>query len=168
MGSVDSFNALPSPRAERELLRCCAAPSWARQVAAGRPYPDLPALLAVADAASRALTWSDVAQALAAHPRIGERPVGDAPQAAWSRREQAGVDGADAASRAALANANQEYEDRFGHRFLICASGLSDTELLAAARARLGHDEVTERPVVREELGKIAKLRLERLLDGDR
>jgi 2-oxo-4-hydroxy-4-carboxy-5-ureidoimidazoline decarboxylase len=164
---VLAFNALPAELAEVELLSCCASPGWAGRVVAGRPYRDVPALLAAADAASRALTWSDVAQALAAHPRIGQRPAGGGREAAWSRREQAAVDGADDATRAALARANEEYEARFGHLFLIFASGRGDAEVLAAARARLANDEATERAVVREELRRIARLRLERLFDGD-
>jgi 2-oxo-4-hydroxy-4-carboxy-5-ureidoimidazoline decarboxylase len=60
--------------------------------------------------------------------------------------------------------ANREYEERFGHVFLIFANGRSGPDMLAAARARLAHDEATERPAVQEELRKIALLRLERLV----
>lgn len=154
------FNALSPAEAERELLACCAAPGWAREVTAGRPYPDVLALRAAGDAAARRLTWSDVALALAAHPRIGERASGAGREADWSRREQAGVTRADTA----LVQANREYEERFGHIFLIFATGKGPDEMLAAARARLGHDETTERQVVQEELRKIALLRLERLV----
>lgn len=163
--TVAGFNALSAAEARQALLACCAAPDWAAAVTAGRPYPDRGTLLAAADAALRALSWPQVAQALAAHPRIGERAAGTGPDAAWSRREQAGMDAADASTRAALAQANRDYETRFGHLFLIFASGRSDTELLAAARERLGHDEPTERRVVQEELRRIALLRLERLCD---
>lgn len=158
------FNALPQAEAERELLACCACRSWARDVAAGRPYPDVAALVAAGGAAVAALPWSEVGEALSAHPRIGQRPAGTGREAAWSRREQAGVDGSDAATLAALADANREYEERFGHVFLIFASGRSPAQLLAAARARLANDEAAERGVVREELGHITRLRLERLL----
>jgi 2-oxo-4-hydroxy-4-carboxy-5-ureidoimidazoline decarboxylase len=48
--------------------------------------------------------------------------------------------------------------------FLIFATGKGAPEMLAAARERLAHDEATERPVVQEELRKIALLRLERLV----
>lgn len=161
---LDRFNRRPAADVERELLACCAEPSWARQVAAGRPYPDVAALVAAGDAALRRLPWTGIARALAAHPRIGERPVGSSREAAWSRREQAGVATADAATRAALAEANAAYERRFGHLFLIFASGRSDTELLAAARQRLGNDDETERRVVREELAAIVRLRLHRLV----
>lgn len=158
------FNDAPPTDVERDLLACCAEPSWAREVAAGRPYPDSAAVVAAGDAALRRLPWAGVARALAAHPRIGERPIGAGREAAWSRREQAGVATADASTRAALAEANAEYERRFGHLFLIFASGRGEAELLAAARQRLANDEPTERAVVREELRRIVRLRLERLL----
>jgi len=160
--SLAQFNALPADAAERELLACCAAPAWAKAVSDGRPYPDRVALRAAAEAAAKDLTWADVLQALSAHPRIGERPAGLGREAAWSRREQAGAD--DASVAADLVEANRAYEERFGHVFLIFATGRTAPEMLAAARARLAHDEATERPVVQEELRKIALLRLERLV----
>ncbi|MBF9132047.1 2-oxo-4-hydroxy-4-carboxy-5-ureidoimidazoline decarboxylase [Plantactinospora sp. S1510] len=165
---MGSFNRRPAAQVERELLACCAVPRWARAVAAGRPYPEVEAVVAVADTALRRLLWSDVAAALAAHPRIGERPAGTDREAAWSRREQSGVDGADDTVRTALARANREYEERFGHLFLVFASGRTDVELLAAARDRLGNDTATERRVVHEELRRIALLRLRRLLMTER
>jgi 2-oxo-4-hydroxy-4-carboxy-5-ureidoimidazoline decarboxylase len=85
-------------------------------------------------------------------------------EADWSRREQAGAQDTDAATADALVEANKAYEERFGHVFLIFASGRSAGEMLAAARERLGNDEATERAVVRGELAKITKLRMERLL----
>lgn len=158
------FNRRPADEVEPELLACCAVPEWARAVLAGRPYLGIDAVVAVADAELRRLGWSDVARALAAHPRIGERPAGTDRESAWSRREQSGVDGADGATRTALAQVNREYEDRFGHLFLIFASGRTDVELLGAARCRLANDVATERRVVHEELRQIALLRLRRLL----
>ncbi|HEX2355780.1 MAG TPA: 2-oxo-4-hydroxy-4-carboxy-5-ureidoimidazoline decarboxylase [Micromonosporaceae bacterium] len=161
---VTRFNALPAGDAERELLSCCASPAWAREVAAGRPYPDVDTLAVAAGAALDRLGWEQVEAALAAHPRIGEPPDGAGREAAWSRREQAAVATAGRTARAALAAANRAYEERFGHIFLIFASGRTDAEILAAATERLGNDAETERGVVRGELGKIARLRLERLL----
>lgn len=165
--TLAGFNTGPADQVERDLLACCAVPGWARALVAGRPYPDLGALVATADAALATLTWAEVAGALAAHPRIGERPTGTDRESAWSRREQAGVADADANTRAALARANREYERRFGHLFLVFASGRTESELLAEARRRLGNDDETERRVVREELRRIARLRLERLLAAE-
>jgi 2-oxo-4-hydroxy-4-carboxy-5-ureidoimidazoline decarboxylase len=102
-----------------------------------------------------ALDEADVDEALAGHPRIGERV--DDPT---SRREQAGVD---STTRDALLAANREYEARFGHVYLVRASGRTGDELLALLRQRLANDPAQERAVVRAELGQINALRLERL-----
>lgn len=157
---LDRFNGLPPAAAQEALLACCASPGWAARVADHRPYPTSADLVVAGVAAFDELTWPDLAAVLAAHPRIGERPSGDSADAAWSRREQSGVQGADTE----LAEANRAYEERFGHLFLIFASGKSAGEILAAARGRLGNDEETERRVVRGELRKIVELRLERLV----
>jgi 2-oxo-4-hydroxy-4-carboxy-5-ureidoimidazoline decarboxylase len=160
-----AFNALPAERAEEALLAVCAAPRWAERMTGSRPYASAEDLLRKGRAAYDDLSWDDLARALAAHPRIGQRPAGESREATWSRHEQSGVQGAADDVQAAIAEANRAYEARFGHLFLIFASGKSAAEILAAARERLGHDEVTERGVVREELRKIVALRLERLVD---
>jgi 2-oxo-4-hydroxy-4-carboxy-5-ureidoimidazoline decarboxylase len=67
--------------------------------------------------------------------------------------------------RAALAEGNRAYEERFGHVYLVCASGLSGAELLARLRERLGNDEEGERAVVRDELAKITRLRVGKLVE---
>jgi 2-oxo-4-hydroxy-4-carboxy-5-ureidoimidazoline decarboxylase len=164
---IDAFNALPADRLEQDLLACCAAPAWGAAIVTGRPYPDRDAVRAAAGAASRELSWADVLQGLSAHPRIGERAQGDSAEAAWSRREQsAAAESADDRTRAELIEANRAYEQRFGHVFLIFASGRSQAEILAAARERLTNDDATERAVVADQLRRIALLRLERVLDA--
>jgi len=162
--ALAGFNSQPARQVERELLACCAAPGWARRVAAGRPYPDLAAVQVAAAAGLAELAWPEVAAAVAAHPRIGDRVTGGDQESTWSRQEQSGMDAAGADTRAALAEANRQYQDRFGHGFLICAAGRTGTDLLAAARSRLRNDEAVERDVVRTELAGIVRLRLERLL----
>ncbi|HEX2314517.1 MAG TPA: 2-oxo-4-hydroxy-4-carboxy-5-ureidoimidazoline decarboxylase [Thermomonospora sp.] len=157
------FNALAAQEAERELLACCASRRWAREIAGGRPYGDLAALREAGVAAVRRLEWPDVAEALAAHPRIGATVTGRDRESSWSRGEQAGVAGADETVREALREGNRAYEERFGHVFLICASGRDAATLLAALRDRLGNDADTERAVVRGELAEITGLRLGRL-----
>ena len=160
---LQRWNELPPDEAEAELMSCCAAPAWARAVAAGRPYEDLSALLDAAAEVLGALTWPEVEVALRAHPRIGARVGGADRESRWSRREQSAARSGDAAAQRRLAELNRAYEERFDRVFLIFASGKSADEIVAAAAERLGHDEATEREVIRAELGKIAHLRLERL-----
>ncbi|QYC40597.1 OHCU decarboxylase [Nonomuraea coxensis DSM 45129] len=161
--ALAAFNAAPAGQAEQELRACCSSAAFAARVAAGRPYGDLAGLLAAAEAAAGELAWPDVLEALAAHPRIGERPAGTGREAAWSRQEQSGVEDG---LRAALAAGNRDYEARFGHVYLVCATGLDGAELLARLRERLGNDEERERAAVRAELAKITRLRLARLMEG--
>ena len=105
------------------------------------------------------MSEADLDEAMAGHPRIGERPVAGSE----SSREQAGVSGDEV--RAALARGNRTYEDRFGHVYLVAASGRTGEELLDILRSRLLNDRDTERRVVREELGRINRLRLTRLVE---
>jgi OHCU decarboxylase len=72
---------------------------------------------------------------------------------------------ASGATLAALAAENREYERRFGHVFLISATGRGADEMLAALRERMGNDPTTELRVAAAEQRKITRLRLERLLN---
>ena len=157
MPDLAALNALPARDFEESLLRCCAAPGWARQVTAGRPYASVADLLAAADAAWAARDPGDLDAAMAGHPRIGERRL-----SGWSAGEQAGV-GEDAETLTALADANAAYEQRFGHVFLICATGRGPAEILAELNRRMSHDPATEREVAAAEIGKINALRLRKL-----
>jgi 2-oxo-4-hydroxy-4-carboxy-5-ureidoimidazoline decarboxylase len=163
---LDRFNALAPDGAAAGLTACCASRRWVGAMAGARPYGSVGALYAAAARHLAALDWSDVHEALAAHPRIGERAAGPGTEAAWSRAEQSGARDADARTAADLAAANAAYEAKFGFVFLIRAAGRSGQQMLAAARDRLGHDELTEQAVVRDELGQIVRLRLDRLLAG--
>ncbi len=154
-----AFNALPAERARDLLLGCCHADHWAAKVTAGRPYPALAALL---DRAGEELADGDVTEALAGHPRIGQAPA--AGQNAWSRREQSRVGDADEAVLAELAAGNRAYEERFGHIYLVCASGRGAGELLSILKDRLRNGPDEERHVVRSELRKINDLRLTALI----
>jgi 2-oxo-4-hydroxy-4-carboxy-5-ureidoimidazoline decarboxylase len=159
------LNALTPADAEHELLTCCASPGWAGRVAAARPFADAEALARTADAEFAALGWPDIEAALRAHPRIGDRPRGLDRESSWSRSEQSGVIDAGKEVTHDLHEANVAYEERFGHVFLINATGLSAEQMLAALRERLGNDEAAEREIVRAELLKIAQLRLAKLLE---
>jgi 2-oxo-4-hydroxy-4-carboxy-5-ureidoimidazoline decarboxylase len=157
-----ALNALPADAARERLLACCSSARWADEMVSGRPYASAGELLARSDRAVAGLAQADLERALAGHPRIG-RPSG--PAGGWSRREQAGVQTADAATAAALAEGNEAYERRFGHIYLACASGRDGAELLALLRERLGNDPATEWEIVRRELGQINRIRLGRLLE---
>jgi 2-oxo-4-hydroxy-4-carboxy-5-ureidoimidazoline decarboxylase len=146
------------------LHACNAAPRFAAEVIAGRPYPDVDTLVARAEEVARSLSWDEVSVALAAHPRIGDRPEGSSAEAQASRREQSSMTDADAVTRAALVEGNRAYEDRFGHVFLIRAAGRSPAEMLAELRRRMGNDAEAERAEATEQLAQITGLRVRGLV----
>ena len=136
---------------EERLYACLANRRWAQAVAAGEP----------ADEAMDRLSDEEWLGAIKAHPRIGERG-GEAP--ASSEREQARVMQALPATLAELEAENRRYEERFGHRFLIYASGRGADEILAELRRRMNNDPIFELEEAKRELRKIAHMRLERIV----
>jgi 2-oxo-4-hydroxy-4-carboxy-5-ureidoimidazoline decarboxylase len=167
MAALDDFNAEPADRAVQALRACNAAPRFAAEVVAGRPYPDVDALVARVEDVVRGLPWEEVELAIAVHPRIGDRPEGSSPEAEASRREQSAVGSADDATRTALAEGNREYEERFDRVFLVRAAGRSPEELLAELRRRLDNDEETERAEVTGQLAEITALRVRELVSAN-
>jgi 2-oxo-4-hydroxy-4-carboxy-5-ureidoimidazoline decarboxylase len=164
VSSLDDFNDEPADQAVQALRACNAAPRFAAELVAGRPYRDAETLVGRAEEVARALPWDEVLIALAAHPRIGDRVEGDSTEAMSSRTEQSSMTGADDATREALRDGNRRYEERFDHVFLIRASGRSPEEMLAELERRLGNDEDAERTEVTEQLAQITALRVKALV----
>lgn len=155
---IAEVDRLPAEALEHAFRQCLAVDRWARALVAGRPYTGVDELLAGADALSDSLTDDEIRQALADHPRIGQRASAGSTTAAMSAAEQSGVDSVALADR--LTAANAAYEQRFGHIYLVCAAGRGGEELLADLADRMGNDPISELAVVRRELGRIARLRL--------
>lgn len=164
MTGLDAFNDQPAETAAEALRACNAAPRFVAEVLARRPYPDAEALAAYAEQVVRSLPWDEVALALAAHPRIGDRVAGSSAEAVASRREQSSMGDADADVRAALVEGNRAYERRFDSVFLIRAAERSPEEMLTELHRRLGNDVDTERAEVTEQLAQITGGRVRSLL----
>jgi 2-oxo-4-hydroxy-4-carboxy-5-ureidoimidazoline decarboxylase len=160
------LNGLDDESAVAELRTCCSADAWVRGVVDARPYDSRADLLDTSDQLVAGFDHTALAEALAAHARIGERRAGDSREDAWSREEQEAALAAGTDVKTLLEHGNREYERRFGRVFLVRAAGRSPEEMYDALRARLGNDEETERAVVLRELAEIVRLRLERLVSA--
>ncbi|MFG2842070.1 2-oxo-4-hydroxy-4-carboxy-5-ureidoimidazoline decarboxylase [Kitasatospora sp. NPDC048296] len=159
--ALDALAAADAAELAGLLLEVCSSPGWAAAIAAAQPWSSREALLAANAAAMAALSDADLRDAMAGHARIGQPRTGDA----TSEREQAGIQGVDQAILDELHEANAAYEAKFGHVFLICATGRTAATMLAALRERHPNDPATEAEIVRGELRKINDIRLNRLLD---
>jgi OHCU decarboxylase len=157
--TVAELDALPTDEAREAFASCCGVQAWVERMVEHRPFGDVATLLQTADDVWWSLGPDDWRETFAHHPRIGERTT-----RAWSAGEQRGVATATADVRQALADGNREYERRFGHIYLVSASGKSADELLAILQARLSNDPETELRVAAGEQAKITKLRLRKVL----
>ncbi|MFI5802682.1 2-oxo-4-hydroxy-4-carboxy-5-ureidoimidazoline decarboxylase [Streptomyces sp. NPDC051561] len=151
--ALELFNAAPAHLAEATLLTCCRSHRWAERLAAHRPYPDPAALFAAADEASYDLSVMEIADALACEDSPGTGA--DTPHAALT----------------ALRAAHAAYESRFGHAFVICldshAPGERLDQILTGIRFRLGNEQDEERAVAADELRRLARGRLARVVGAE-
>lgn len=161
--SVAEFNELPAEEARSVLASCLDVPRWVQEVLDGRPYADLASLTDRAGEAAASLSQAELDAALARHPRIGER-ASAGHDAAFSAKEQSGVDPADGDVAARLSAGNRAYEERFDRVFLIRAAGRTAPMILAELDRRLGNDEATERDETVAQLREIALLRLRQVV----
>ncbi|MEV5886923.1 2-oxo-4-hydroxy-4-carboxy-5-ureidoimidazoline decarboxylase [Streptomyces sp. NPDC052020] len=157
------FNALDQDTALAALLEACASTAWARRLLAARPYAATEDLFAASDAAMAELTAGDLEEAMAGHPPIGRPKPGDP----TSAREQRGMAGASDELKSEMLELNLAYQEKFGHVFLICATGRTGEQMRDALKERIGNAPEQEREIVRAELGKINRIRLTRLVEED-
>jgi len=166
---LTQWNSLSSEDAAKEILPCCGSKAWAAGMAAQRPFPDVTTLLAASDKTWSNLTAADWMEAFRSHPRIGE--TGPSQSASlksqtWSAQEQKNVAEANEDLKIAMAKANQEYEQRFGHIFIVCATGKNVPEILGILEHRLRNDEHTERREAAEQQRQITRIRLTKWLSA--
>ena len=173
--TLAELNALPADEAVRALLQCCGSTKWARAMAASRPFANMSVLASAADVTWAALGLEDWLEAFAAHPRIGEQRAGGAGRTGgagesgragragrdWSAQEQAGVTDE---SRERFVDLNREYETRFGHIFIVCATGKSAREMLDILERRMLNKPEDELVAAAEQQRQIMQLRLAKLI----
>ncbi|MGQ4390257.1 2-oxo-4-hydroxy-4-carboxy-5-ureidoimidazoline decarboxylase [Streptomyces sp. SAS_270] len=158
------FNALEEQAALAALHEACASTAWADRLLAVRPYTTTEDLFVASDAAMAELSAADLAEAMAGHPPIGRPKPGDP----TSSREQRGMAGASEELKAEMLELNLAYQERFGHVFLICATGRTGEQMRDAVKERIGNSPEQEREIVRAELGRINRIRLGNLVQEEK
>jgi len=165
--ALERFNRLSQAQARKALLDCCGSQEWVKCMLQRMPFPDRAYVFDTADKTWAALGPADWLEAFRHHPAIGAKRAEKTQSATakrWSRGEQSMAQIAAPQTLAALARANQEYQARFGHVFLICATGKTSAEILESLEQRLSNDPAVELRIAAEEQRKITRLRLEKLL----
>lgn len=155
------LNALDDTHATTAFRTCCGSRRWAETMTRHLPFDSLEEMTAVSDSVWGDLSERDYLEAFRAHPRIGERQT-----SGWSASEQASMSDAEDAIRERLRRLNDAYYEKHGFIFIICATGRSPEEMLAALETRLEHDTAREVAIAASEQAQITKLRLARLING--
>jgi len=156
----EAFNAMPTRKAVHALYECCSCVTLAGDLAAARPYPDHNALFRRADALLFSLSEDSIDDILQAYPKVGCRPRSvpshAEPCALWDDRP--GV-------MQLLDSSAANYEAKYGFQFVMYVSpGCTVASVIAAIADRMHHDAEMERKVLRNEIAKLNRSRLERML----
>jgi OHCU decarboxylase len=166
--TLAEFNALGSREVEALLMDCCGSVRWALSVAAGRPYPSAEAIHKAADSIWWKLERADWLEAFSHHPEIGDnRASGSESARQWAAGEQAGARAATDDVKARLARANRAYFEKFGHIYIVCATGKTAEGMLAILNQRLQNDIPSELSIAAEQQRLITRIRLDKLLAGE-
>lgn len=167
MSAAARLDTATDSEAHEMLERVCGCARWVAAMTARRPFGSDAALFAAADEEWAKIDREGVLEALAHHPRIGanvdELRKKFASTASWAANEQAGAAAASEETLHALREANLRYDARYGHVFVVCATGKSATEMLALLEGRMQNDPETELRVAAGEQAKITRIRLEKL-----
>ncbi|GAA0313302.1 2-oxo-4-hydroxy-4-carboxy-5-ureidoimidazoline decarboxylase [Streptomyces polychromogenes] len=155
------FNALDDSEATAELHEVCASSAWGSKMLAQRPFATADSLFAANEAAMAELTADDLGEAMGGHAPIGRPKPGDP----TSAREQRGMAGASEELKNELLELNLAYQDKFGHVFLICATGATGEFMRDSVKVRIENTPEREREIARGELVKINRIRLTRLVE---
>jgi allantoicase len=166
---LERINQLPAEEVRNALLDCCGSAAWADQVVSARPFAEDSDLFESAERIWAKLDQKEWLRAIRHHPPIGSKR-GNSKQSGiagkWSAGEQSTARTSSPETLAVLNAANQAYRATFGYVFLICATGKGGDEILQSLRQRLANDPETELRVAAEEMRKIIRLRMEKLLNS--
>ena len=158
------LNDLEFAKATDEFLKCCGSRAWSGHMATRRPFDSVQGMIAAGRGIWRSLQECDWLEAFAAHPRIGQKGIGQKGNG-WSAEEQRGMDAASSETASEMNRLNEAYHQKFGWTFIICATGKTAEEMRAALEQRLANDAEAELRIAGAEQEKITELRIQKLLN---
>lgn len=165
--TLDDLNSMPRDEAEELLRACCGATSWVNAMLDRRPYESATRLLDDADVAWAMTSVDDWHEAFSHHPRIGDK-AGRSGQPGladgWSEAEQKKIRLASSSTHDQMSLVNIAYERKFGHIYIVNATGKSANDLLTIARSRLKNNAEKELRIAADEVRAITRVRLEKLI----
>jgi len=164
---ISALNELEPKAAQLAFLQCCTANAWIERMVAAMPYRNFEALSAQADLNWRGLTEVDYLQAFEGHPKIGDVSSLREKYRATEKiaaGEQSGVNTATETTLTQLKQLNDDYQNKFGFIFIVCATGKTASQMLTILSQRIVNGRAEEIINAAEEQRKILHIRIEKMM----
>ncbi len=157
---------MPAEEKKVNLLKCCGSTTWVNKMLEVPPSEDMIDLFQNAEQCWNECSEEDWKEAFNRHPQIGNPGNGGTENQSndWASNEQAKVKDASQDIKQQLAEANQQYKEKFGYIFIINATGKSAEAMLAQLMVRLQNSPEAEIEIAMAEQMGITRIRLEKLL----
>jgi 2-oxo-4-hydroxy-4-carboxy-5-ureidoimidazoline decarboxylase len=165
--TLHELNILPKEQLKTELFKCCGSNNWVNKMLPFFPADDMVELINDAEDQWYECSEADWLEAFTHHPKIGDvesLKKKFASTAQWASGEQGAVGEASQQTLEALAKGNDDYEQKFGFIFIVCATGKSAQEMLQLLEARLPNSREDEIKIAMDEQNNITQLRIQKLL----
>jgi 2-oxo-4-hydroxy-4-carboxy-5-ureidoimidazoline decarboxylase len=150
--------------ARHELSRCCGCARWIDLMIEHRPFEHRADLFNAAEIFWFELDKEDWLEAFTHHPKIGDIRdlAAKFPETSdLSADEQKKISKGNSEQLAELKKLNDDYEQKFGFIFILCAQKKSITEVLQQINLRIKNSYEQELEHATAEQNKITRLRLE-------
>lgn len=164
--TIKAFNKLSKEEKAKQLLSCCGSSAWVAMMMKQFPFAGEKELVnAAIHIWYNQCESFDWMESFTHHPKIGDIK---SQAKKFAGKEQASVAAATKKTITSLANANKEYEAKYGFIFIVCATGRSATEMLRLMEDRLSNSIGEELHIAMGEQMKITILRFQKLItEGD-
>jgi 5-hydroxyisourate hydrolase/2-oxo-4-hydroxy-4-carboxy-5-ureidoimidazoline decarboxylase len=169
--NLENLNLQLKEKSAGMLKSCCGSSKWVEQMLHRMPFSDVMQMARFAEE-----IWYEICkeedwlEAFSHHPKIGDlQSLKDkfASTAHLAGNEQATVSQATDEVISSLARLNEEYQNKFGFIFIICATGKPAEEMLKILEGRLDNDRSSEIRIAMGEQHKITLLRLKNSMEAD-
>jgi 2-oxo-4-hydroxy-4-carboxy-5-ureidoimidazoline decarboxylase len=130
-----------------------------------RPFASIAAMAEAMQQAVMAASAERQLELIRAHPELlGKLAAAELTAASRTEQAAAGLDRCTAEQRAQMQELNLAYRERFGFPFVVAVRGLNWGDIIVRVAGRLAHRREQEVATALEEIGRIARLRLDGLL----
>ncbi|MBL4624369.1 MAG: 2-oxo-4-hydroxy-4-carboxy-5-ureidoimidazoline decarboxylase [Flavobacteriales bacterium] len=165
--TINELNNISQEQAYSAFEKCCVSKSWINGVLNSMSFDTADDLYQASDKSWSNCKETDWLEAFTGHPKIGD--ISSLAKKfsnthGWAGHEQSGMNTAEMDVIKRLSLGNNNYADKFGFIFIVCAKGKSAQEMLDLLEQRLPNNRKDELQIAAVEQHKITRIRLEKLL----